>query len=107
MNEKIFHSFTTQIYKHVSERSSSRKRAAALIVSYLQSLGQHLGILCSFILVLLCSLSLQGDAAALVLQHTRSHQALDLRGLGPGLLTYGGMRWSSSHAQTEEERAQR
>lgn len=64
----------------------SREKAWVLI-SYLQPLGQHLGVLCSFILVLLRTLSLEGDAAALVLQHTGRHQALDLRRLGPGLLT--------------------
>lgn len=57
------------------------------LISYLQPLGQQLGILRSFILVLVCTLSLESDAASFVLQHTGCHQALDLRGLGPGLLT--------------------
>lgn len=70
-------------------RSSPRssEKAVALIISYLQPLGQQLGVLCSFIFVLLRALSLEGNAAAFVLQHTGRHQALDLRGLGPGLLT--------------------
>lgn len=63
------------------------ENAAAPVVSYLQPLGQQLGVLRRFILVLLRALPLEGDAAAFVLQHTGRHQTLDLRGLGPGLLT--------------------
>lgn len=49
----------------------------AQIKHYLHPLGQQLGVLGSLLLVLLGALSLQGNAAALVLQHTRSHQSLD------------------------------
>merc|ERR1719391_260883 len=61
-----------------------------LLLRLLHSLGQQLGVLCSLLLVLLCALSLQGNASALVLQYARRHQTLDLRGLGPGLLTLLG-----------------
>lgn len=54
---------------------------------YLHPLGQQLGIVCSLVLVLQGALSLECNAAALVLQHAGGHQALDLGGLGPGLLT--------------------
>lgn len=40
---------------------------------YLQPLGQQLGVLWSLLLVLQSALSLEGDAAALVLQHTWRH----------------------------------
>lgn len=55
---------------------------------YLHPLCQQLSILRGLLLVLLGALSLQSDAAALVLQHTRSHQSLDLRSLGSSLLTW-------------------
>lgn len=49
----------------------------AQIKHYLHPLCQQLGVLRSLLLVLLGALSLEGNAAALVLQHARSHQSLD------------------------------
>lgn len=54
--------------------------------TYLHPLGQQLRILGSLLLVLLSALLLQGDTPALVLQHSRSHQPLDLGSLCSGLL---------------------
>lgn len=54
--------------------------------TYLHSLGQQLGVLRGLLLVLLGALSLQGNAATLVLQHTRGHQSLDPGSLSSGLL---------------------
>lgn len=51
------------------------------------ALGEQLGVVGGLVLVLLSALSLQSDATALVLQHAGSHQALDLGGFSPGLLT--------------------
>lgn len=56
--------------------------------SYLHPLGQQLGVLGGLLLVLLGALSLQGDAAALVLEHTRCHQSLDPGSFGSGLLAF-------------------
>lgn len=53
---------------------------------YLHPLGQQLGVLGGLLLVLLGALPLQGNAAALVLQHTRGHQSLDPRSFGSWLL---------------------
>lgn len=55
---------------------------------YLHPLSQQLGVLRGLLLVLLSALSLEGDAAALVLQHTRRHQSLDPGSLSSGLLAY-------------------
>lgn len=55
---------------------------------YLHPLGQQLGVLRGLLLVLRGALSLEGDAAALVLQHTGCHQPLDPGSLSPGLLAY-------------------
>lgn len=54
--------------------------------SYLHPLGQQLGIFRGLLLVLLSALSLQGNATALVLQHTRSYQSLDPGSFSSGLL---------------------
>ena len=64
-------------------------------VTYLHPLGQQLGVLRRLLLVLLGALSLEGDAAALVLQHTRCHQSLDPGSLGSGLLACRGHGTSS------------
>lgn len=85
-NSTPSHSFKHMYGSKVRSSCRGSEKAAALIISYLQPLGQQLGILRSFVLVLLRALSLKGDAAAFVLQHTGCHQALDFRGLGPGLL---------------------
>lgn len=53
---------------------------------YLHPLGQQLGVLGGLLLVLLGALPLEGNAAALVLQHARGHQSLDPRGFGSWLL---------------------
>lgn len=54
--------------------------------TYLHPLGQQLGVLCSLLLVLLSALLLQGNTPALMLQHSRSHQSLDLGSLCSGFL---------------------
>lgn len=54
--------------------------------AYLHPLGQQLGIFRGLLLVLLSALSLQSNATALVLQHTRSYQSLDPGGFSSGLL---------------------
>lgn len=57
-----------------------------LAKSYLHPLGQQLGIFRGLLLVLLSALSLQSNATALVLQHTRSYQSLDPGGFSSGFL---------------------
>lgn len=57
--------------------------------SYLHPLGQQLGIFRGLLLVLLSALSLQSNATALVLQHTRSYQSLDPGGFSSGFLACG------------------
>lgn len=53
---------------------------------YLHPLGQKLGIFRGLLLVLLSALSLQSNAATLVLQHTRSYQSLDPGSFSSGFL---------------------
>lgn len=53
---------------------------------YLHPLGQKLGIFRGLLLVLLSALSLQSDATALVLQHTRSYQSLNPGSFSSGFL---------------------
>lgn len=103
--QQLFHHAHLKTMYNSTWRSSPRssEKDGALIISYLQPLGQQFGVLRSFILVLLCALSLKGDAAAFVLQHTGRHQALDLRGLGPGLLTWRTVRQSLTHSEQREK----
>lgn len=72
--------------------------------SYLHPLGQQLGILRGFLLVLLGAPFLQSNATALVLQHTRSYQSLNPGSFSSGLLACKKTLYSISKHQFQNRK---